>query len=421
MTDVRMTALDILLQYDGSKMFLSDLVRASLDKYSYLEERDRAYIKSVVTGCVEKRIALDYIIDRVSKVRTAKMKKVVKLIIRMASYEIFFMDHIPARASVNEAVRLVKKKHISQLSGFVNAVTRQVSALFEEGGDIWPDTKTRYSCPDIIYSLLTDTYGTETADSIIKASDEVGPGYIRINTLKTNTDSLMKKLKAEGVEAEKTPLSENALKVSGLIPGQSRAFKDGLFTVQDLSGIASLDAAGIKEGMTVIDLCAAPGGKACTAAEYMHQTGRVLAFDISEAKTEKINENIARLGLENIETKVKDALLFDETLKETADLVIADLPCTGLGVMGRKVDIKYRIQKEDIENLAMLQRQILDNAVRYVKPGGKLLFSTCTITKEETVSQRDYIRNKPGFNLVSERQFLQGIDPCDGFYYAVFM
>ncbi|MBR5375831.1 MAG: 16S rRNA (cytosine(967)-C(5))-methyltransferase RsmB [Lachnospiraceae bacterium] len=420
MTDVRMVALDILLEYSGSKAFLSEIIKAALDKYSYLEERDRAYIKNAVTGCVEKRIALDHVIDSVSNVKASKMKKVIRLIIRMAAYEILHMDHIPPRASVNEAVRLAKKKHIAGLSGFVNAVTRKIAENFEKGAITFPDDRIRYSCPQIIYDLLTEAYGPEKTLRIIKASDEVSPQYIRVNTSKTDTDALIGILKDEGTDIQKTPVSENALKIFGLNPSKSPAFNEGLFSMQDLSGIAAMDAAGIHDDMTVIDLCAAPGGKACSAAEYLKGTGKVLAFDISENKKKKIDENITRLGLQNIESRVKDALVFDEGLEGKADLVIADLPCSGLGVMGRKVDIKYRIDRQDIDDLADIQRRILENAIRYVNKGGRLLFSTCTVTPQETTAQRDYIGSISGLSLLSERQFLQGIDDCDGFYYAIF-
>ncbi|MBQ7464093.1 MAG: 16S rRNA (cytosine(967)-C(5))-methyltransferase RsmB [Lachnospiraceae bacterium] len=420
MTDVRMVALDILLEYSGSKAFLSEVTKAALAKYAYLEERDRAFIKNLVTGCVEKQIALDFVIGQVSSVKPAKMKKIIKLIIRMAVYEILYLDHIPVRASVNEAVRLAKKKHIAGLSGFVNAVTRKAAALYEEGGIVYPDDRIRYSCPQVIYDILSETYGPEKTSRIIKASDGLSPQYIRVNVSKTDPDTLIETLNAEGIKACKTPVSKNALKTAPFNPAASPAFMEGLFSMQDASGIAALDAAGIRENERIIDLCASPGGKACLAAEYMRGTGKVLAFDISEEKKKRIDENIERLKLSNIESGVKDALIFDETLENSADLVIADLPCSGLGVMGRKVDIKYRIQRDDILQLQELQRRMLDNAVRYVNRGGKLLFSTCTITGEESVLQREYIESISGLTLLEERQFLQGVDECDGFYYAVF-
>ncbi|MBO4374369.1 MAG: 16S rRNA (cytosine(967)-C(5))-methyltransferase RsmB [Lachnospiraceae bacterium] len=420
MTDVRMVALDILLEYSGSKAFLSDLTGSALEKYGYLEERDRAFIKKTVTGCVEKQIALDHVINSVSSVKTGKMKRIIRCIVRMAAFEIIYMDHVPPRASVNEAVRLTKKKHIPQLSGFVNAVTRKIAGLFEDGEVSFPDDRVRYSCPEMIYRLLTDAFGPEKTLSIIKASDEVSPQYIRVNNSKTDAAALMGILKAEGVEVFETPLSKNALRVSGLNPSESPAFRDGLFSMQDASGIAAMDAAGIRENMTVVDLCASPGGKACFAAENMRSTGKVIAFDISEEKKNRIDENTARLRLSNIESRTGDATIFNSSLEGLADLVIADLPCSGLGVMGRKVDIKYRIQEEDIAQLQELQRKILDNAVRYVNKNGRLIFSTCTVTPQETTHQRDYIKSISGLKLLSERQFLQGIDGCDGFYYAVF-
>ncbi len=420
MTDTRSITLDILVEYSGSKAFLADIIRGTQEKYAYLEERDRAFIKNLATGTVEKQIALDHVINSVSKVRTGKMKPLIRNIIRMASYEIIYMDHIPSRASVNEAVRLTKKKHIPGLSGFVNAVTRNIAKLFEEGRISFPDAKTAYSCPDALYEILCEDHGQEAADDIIRACDERPGQYLRVNTSITDMDRVKERLKKEGVEYQESPFCVNALKVIPFNPSEHASFREGLYSMQDAGSMAAIEALSVSEGLEVIDMCASPGGKACYVSELMKGTGRVRAFDISDEKKSRIDENIKRLRLDNIQSLVKDATLHDESLEKSADIVIADLPCSGLGVMGRKVDIKYRVTKEDIIELARLQRQILDNAVAYMKDDGRLLFSTCTLTRQETTEQRDYIKEHFALELLCERQFIEGRDDCDGFYYAIF-
>ena len=420
MADCRLEVLNILTEYESSSLFLSDLIRAVQEKYAYFDERDRAFIKNLATGTVEKQIALDHVLDTVSSVKTAKMKGVIRNILRMAVFEIMYMDHIPARASVNEAVRLTKKKHLSGLSGFVNAVARKTAALYENGEIIFPDNRIRYSCPEFIYDLLFKGYGCETTERIIKAADERSGLYLRVNTGKTDREGLIKALASEGIKTQIEDRSSFAVKVTDFIPSASKAFNEGLCSVQDLSSMLAVEAAGIRSGMEIIDLCASPGGKTCFVSELLQGTGSIRAFDISEEKIFRIDENVMRLGLSNVKTAVSSAEDYDEDLKESADIVIADLPCTGLGVMGRKVDIKYRISGEDIKTLSALQKKMLDNAVRYVKKGGRLLFSTCTLTHEETDMQAEYIEGKEGLKKISERRFIQGIDDCDGFYYAVF-
>ena len=339
----------------------------------------------------------------------------------MAACEIIYMDHIPARASVNEAVRLTKKKHIGGLSGFVNAVTRKIALLCEAGQISFENDRIRYSFPEFVFDLLKDGYGEETALKIMEASGKCQRLYLRVNGSRCGRDELMDILKKEGIQAEKPQMGDHGILVKDYIPLRSKAFLNGLCSVQDLSSQLCIEAAGITGDEDIIDLCAAPGGKACFASELLKGRGSVRAFDISDDKVQKINENIKRLGLNNITAMVKDAEIYDEGLKESADIVIADLPCSGLGVMGRKVDIKYRATREGIISLAALQRKILDNACKYLKSGGKLVFSTCTLTHEETDMQADHIESAKGLKKLFEKRFIQGVEPCDGFYYSVFI
>ena len=203
MTDTRSLVLDILEEYERSGVFLSDIVRAVQDKYDYIGERDKAFIKSLATGTIEKQIALDAVIDGVSDIKVKKMKPVIRRIIRMAACEIIYMDHIPARASVNEAVRLTKKKHIGGLSGFVNAVTRKIALLCEAGQISFENDRIRYSFPEFVFDLLKDGYGEETALKIMEASGKCQRLYLRVNGSSCGRDELMDILKKEGIQAEK--------------------------------------------------------------------------------------------------------------------------------------------------------------------------------------------------------------------------
>ena len=420
MTDTRAIVLEILLENEKDGTFISVLIKNVLDKYSFMDRRDRAFIKTLTEGTVENRIALDYCIDKVSSVKTEKMKPAVRAIIRMGAYQLYFMDHVPDSAVCNEAVKLAKLKHLDGLTGFVNGVLRSIAR--QKGSIIYPDIETEYSCPKWIAGMFRRDYGKERAECIIKSFAEHPALYIRVNTVKTDADGLLKILKEQGVEAEYAPIvPDKALVIkSDFVPGESEAFRNGLFTIQDLSSVTALNEAGIRPGMYVMDLCAAPGGKTTFAAELINGSGSVRAFDQNEEKVRYINENVSRLGLSCVSASVHDACTPDEENIGKADAVIADLPCSGLGVIRRKADIRYRVKYEDIAALQELQRKILMNAAMYVKDGGRLIFSTCTVTREETSDQAEYIENDLHMKKLKERQFLPGIDPCDGFYYAVF-
>lgn len=419
MTDTRGIVLDILLENENNGTFINRIINDVLDKYAYLDRRDRAFIGTLASGTVERRIALDFCIDSFSNAKCGKIKPLIREILRLSVYQILYMDHVPDSAACNEAVKLVSQRHLDGLKGFVNGVLRNIARNNEK--IVFPDIETQYSCPKWIYGVFRRDHGQDAADIMIKASADHAPVYLRTDVSCISRDELIKELKEEGNDADKAAFPDCAVIIKDSFnPALSACFKKGLCTVQDISSQMTCMAAGVKEGMNIIDMCAAPGGKATHAAELMNGTGHVSAFDISDMKTGLIAQNIARLQLKNISTGINDATAMDESLKESADIVIADLPCSGLGVLRRKADLKYRIRYEDIEILQSLQRKILTNAVKYVRNGGRLAYSTCTVTKEETSDQALYIEQILGLKKIYEKQYLQGIDPCDGFYQAVF-
>ena len=318
-------------------------------------------------------------------------------------------------------------------------------AAYRDRGITYPNINIEYSFPEWMAEKFVLEYGKEKACEMMRSGIGARPLYLRINRCRTDAPALLAALKNEGIRSvmevsdpdtgEKLPYT---LKVNAgeLNPADSESFAKGLYSVQDLSSqLACYELwkqtyVYIKQkeivDINVFDLCSAPGGKTCFFAEMMKaepedeakKNCQVRAFDISDRKFEKIRENLERTGIRGVRPEIKDAAAFDPSLEKSADIIIADLPCSGLGVIGRKVDIKYRVGPGDIIELCNLQHKMIDNAVRYLKPSGILLYSVCTVTREETSEQAAYIE-KHGLHKISERLFLQGVDPCDGFYYSV--
>ena len=377
--NTRALVLDILLEMEKGQEYGSLLLKNVLDKYDYLESRDKAFIKRLTEGVTERRIQLDYVLGRFSKTPPAKCKPLIRNLLRMGAYQILFMDNVPDSAACNEAVKLAEKRHFQQLKGFVNGVLRSLSR--EKEKLVWPDKKKEpvlwlsvmYSMPEWIVKMWLADYGAETTEKILAGLLEPRPVTIRLAERLTEEErkELLARLEECGASPAAHPYRPYAYmlqKSDGVasLPG----FAQGMFAVQDVSSMlvteCALDAA--QKTDFLLDICAAPGGKAVHAAERLAGRGRVEARDISESKTGLILENARRMGLSNLEIKVWDATVPDEKMKGAADVVLADLPCSGLGVIGRKADIKYRVTPESLQEVAALQRRILTNAAEYVKP-----------------------------------------------------
>ena len=404
----------------------SDIIGGALAKYGWMEKRDRGFIKNIAEGTIERLLTLDYVIDRFSRIKAAKLKPIIRMIIRMGAYQLLFLPDIPKAAVCNEAVKLAKHKHFDGLSGYVNGVLRSIGRS-NIGIDSIEELPYRYSMPEWIVDRLLKTFGQEKTVDILKASLGRRPLFIRVNVTRTDRERLMERLIPEGAEALIPDCSSLQIDLPFALelktaesPGALPSFREGLFSVQDLSSMAVGALASPKEGERVLDLCAAPGGKACHIAELLSNSGYVEARDISPARAESISENKERLGLENIRVEISDALEEPRGTEEKFDIVLADLPCSGLGVMGRRNDLKYRVKPEDIPSLQALQRKILQNALRYLKAGGRLVYSVCTITEEETVEQSRWIEENLRLHRDTERLFLPEAGGMDGFYVAIF-
>ena len=424
MTD-RGRALKVLGEVCDKKLFLKEALNNIYDKNT---PEDPSYLWRVTKGVVERMIELDTRIDVVSSTRSGRMHPALRNALRLGAYEIIYMDSIPARATIHECVELVKKSPASRASGMANAVLRRISdtpapdILTKDAHDA-KSISAKYSLPIWLCDLWISRYGIDWTKGVAAAFLEEHPLTIRVNTLKTSRDRLLGLFEDSGIKTVKHPLSEHAillLQKSSVtsLPGYS----NGLFYVQDIGSISVCEMAGIKPQDKVLDLCAAPGGKSLFAAELASAKGSVYALDISEKRIERLKENIRKGDYKNIKTGVFDATRYNDEFSQKYDVVLADVPCSGLGVTGRKPEIKYRVNRDEINTLAGIQKKILNNACGYVKPGGKLVYSTCTLSFAENEGQiRDFISADNRWTVTKEKLFVPGKEQynSDGFYICV--
>ena len=445
MKNTRETAFQIIYKVLEEEEYSHIVIVRVLKEEAEADKRDRAFVTRLAEGTFEHLLTLDYVLNKVSKTPVKKMKPVIRTILRMSVYQLMYMDSVPDSAVCNEAVKLTKAKGFQGLSGFVNGVLRSVArmngAWREES--FYPDRKTmpvpylsiRYSMPEWLCEYFVSEYGAEKAELILEGSQRNPKTTIRCNLSRISEEELVQRLRARGLELEKGVYAKGAWYLSGYdtlekIP----EFAEGLFQVQDESSMLVAELAGLKKDDLVIDVCSAPGGKALHAANILKSLGGgcVIARDVSEKKTTLITENAERLRADNVTVQVFDATKTDESLIGKADVVIADLPCSGIGIMAKKPEIRYRMTKEGQKELVQLQKQMLAVVHRYVKPGGVLMYSTCTINKEENEENAKEICEKYGFvpellkdslpdELRDEGEFLQllpGVHACDGFFIA---
>lgn len=423
----RELALEILLQIVKEGELGHIVLRRALTQYQYLEKRKRAFVTRIVEGTLERMIEMDYIIDRFSKTPTGKMKMEILLILRSGVYQIFYMDSVPDSAVCNESVKLAKKKGFASLSGFVNGVLRNIARHKKEVA--YPDKSkkrdyisVRYSLPLWLADRWLKEYGFELTEQMGQAFLKESPLTVRVHTERIEKKELINLLEQEGVCVREDEVYDDVLYLSGYdYLGSLASFQKGYFQVQDISSMEVVRMAKPGEGARVLDVCAAPGGKAVHMAQVLKGTGEVEARDLTDQKVELIRENLLRNGLSNLKITKWDARVLDEKSVGQKDIVIADLPCSGLGVIGRKPDLKYKMTKEAAGSLCALQKEILEVVRRYVKPGGTLVYSTCTVNREENEENtRWFLERFREFELVTQKQRLPGIQKGDGFYIAVF-
>lgn len=386
--------------YEGEFIHLA--LRKLFSEYPDLGNREKAFLTRSSHGILERYLQLDYVISLYSSVKLKKLKPVVFLSLRIALYQFLFMDKIPDHAIVDEAVKSIKKRKLQGLVPFVNGVLRKIVGEKEEIrkklASLPKEDSISLCLPQDILEVFLQDYGRDRTIAMAEAflrSD--GGFYIR------------------NEEGEGEQVSGNIL--------EEERFLSGAVTIQDFSSQAVGKSLSLKEGDLVLDSCSAPGGKACHIASLLKGSGKVYARDAQKDKLRYIVENQRRLGLENMEIEHWDARVRDERFLKDGegllDVVLCDAPCSGLGVIGRKPDIRLHFSKESLDELQKLQREILTTVQAYVKKGGQLLYSTCSLSFKENEENRDFILRNFPFTLIKEEKFMPG-EPSDGFYLALF-
>lgn len=427
----RNTVLDSLIKVLEEKKPLHLVLKEALGKTESRE--DRKFVSRLTRGCVERALTLDGIINRYSSVKAAKQKTVIRNILREGIYQILFMDSVTDFAACDESVKLAGKRGFRSLTGFVNGVLRSIC---REKDSILKDIERaglsyKYSVPEPVLNEFVKSFGKEESEEAFKYFfTDTGVSY-RINRSKIDLALLYKKLNDQPSDSEilftKNRYLEECFNLKGAgTPDGMEEFKNGAVAVQDPSSVLVGYAAdscfrstglfGKKEKARVLDLCAAPGGKSMHMADMGYH---VTSCDISEAKCQLIKEAAERCGFSDIDIRVNDASIYNEDFKEAFDIVLCDLPCSGLGIIGKKPDIKYNVTEEKIKELAALQKKILENAVKYVKTNGILVYSTCTLTALENTDNYDYLLKVLGLKKIPVKEHLpKGIvsdRPDDGY------
>lgn len=436
--------LGVLLEITRDGEYSHIALRNVLSKYQYLDKKERAFITRVTEGTLEHMIEIDYIINQFSNVKVNKMKPVIRCIMRSAAYQLKYMDSVPDSAVCNEAVKLATKKGFHTLKGFVNGVLRNIARNIDKieypaEENYVEYLSVKYSMPPWILEQWLAVFDKKTVECMLEDFLKEKPTTIRCNLNQCSVEELVETLQNEGVTVERHPYLPYALWISGYdYLADLMSFQTGMFYVQDISSMLVAHLANPTQGDAVIDVCAAPGGKSIHVAELLKGTGRVEARDLTDYKVSLIQENIERTQMKNMTAVKWDATVLDENAVGTADVVIADLPCSGLGVMGKKTDLKYKMTLESAKELAALQKEMLSKVQAYVKPEGTLIYSTCTIHTRENMENVNWFLNQyPEFELVPIQtllpeelrksvekegclQFLPGVHKSDGFFIAKF-
>ncbi len=383
-------------------------------KRAEFSAEDKALTVRLVYGVLENKLYLDWVIKRYSRLKSGKTSAWVYNILRMSVFQLLFMDRIPSFAVVNEGVELAKKYAGSKAAGFVNGLLRNVIRNPEktEPPSKEPDPalhmSIKYSHPLWMVKDWIERFGQDFTQELCKANNQTPELVLRVNTLKTDRNGLAEILSQQGIKSQNGKFSDAALSIDkGTDIFSGRAYSDGLFYVQDESSMLAVEVLNPKQGQLVVDVCSAPGGKATYAAQLMKDNGKILARDISDSKLELVKENCNRLGISCIETSRFDALLTDELLVGRADRVFVDAPCSGLGIIRRKPDIKWKKDRIQYKALVKMQSRILANAARYLKPGGHLVYSTCTIMPEENQEiVLDFVGQNPRYRMCDFSELL---------------
>ena len=412
----RETALKVLVKIDKDGAFSNIALKDELSKNKKLTRQDRYFITNLVYGVVDKLLTLDYVISKLSKIKLKKISVWILNILRLGIYQIMFMDKVPESAAVNESVNLAKRYGHGASKGFVNGVLRSATRYEIE----YPDDKleylsVKYSYPMWLCEKFVNDFGYEFCEDLMSAFSKSPRLTLRVNTINSDIDTVFNALSEYNPE-----ILEDAIVCDGFDVSDNELYKKGYISVQDISAQTAGKVLAPKKGDTVIDMCAAPGGKTTQLAEIMENEGRIYAFDMYEHKIDLINKNAKRLGIDIIDAKCQDATVVNNELIGIADKILCDVPCSGLGIIGRKPEIKWNRQ-ENLDSLLSVQAKILENASRYLKADGVIVYSTCTINKDENENITDaFLKEHSEFKKTYEKTFYPNIDRGDGFYICRF-
>ncbi|MDD7016583.1 MAG: 16S rRNA (cytosine(967)-C(5))-methyltransferase RsmB [Firmicutes bacterium] len=384
-----------------------------------------AFVRELVYGVLENKMTLDYYIDLLVRDGVGSLRNPELTVLRMGLYQLGFMDAVPEYAAVNESVVLAKK-YCRSKSGMINGVLREYLnkkmqlRLPDRNEDEVRYLSLKYSYEPWIIELWLEDYSVDEVEKLLAAGNETPPTTIRLNWLRVMKQDLIKNLEERGFQVEEGKVAQNALNVKGSRLLESEMYNLGMFTPQDESSMLVAQKLNPKHGDLVMDVCAAPGGKTTAIAERMNNTGRIIASDVYPRKLDLIEKEALRLGITNIETRSWDATRIDSTMIEKADGVLVDAPCSGLGVIRRKPEIKYKKLNSDMETLPLKQAAILFASSAYVKAGGTLVYSTCTINKKENEDVVDsFLKKNRDFKKLEQVQLLPSVDGTDGFFICV--
>ena len=399
--NVRKVALMVLDRIEAAKRYSNIALDAAIEQ-SGVSGADRGLLTTLVYGVVERKITLDYQIDKMASLPPSKIEASVRNALRLGLYQLIYLDRIPDHAAINESVELVNKRS----KGFVNALLRsfvraEKKIRLPHEDDLSKYLSVKYSVSEEICERFCRDIGRESTEDIFSAMNEAPSMTLRVNTLKTSRDELLAMLSEREIEADKTEFSAVGVKLSGHTPYSLLPYEaDGLWFVQDEASQLCASVLGAHRGEKIIDCCAAPGGKSFSLAMEMENEGEIRSFDLHENKLSLIRRGAERLGIDIIKAEAIDGRKFDEALEETADKILCDVPCSGLGVIAKKPDIRYK-ELSDIDRLPEIQLSIAENNLRYLKKGGIMVYSTCTILPSENETNIKILMEKhPELSLV---------------------
>ena len=417
MATARKIVSELLIKTEEKGAYSTIVLDAALEKNA-LSPKDKAFASALFYGVLERKMTLDYIIRCYSKIEYDKIEVSAVQLLRMGLYQLLYMDGVPDNASVNETVKLASQKQ----KGFINALLRGFirDGLKIDYGTLEGEAKLsiEYSCPKWLVKMWIKRFGEKATVEMLKASFGRPPLYDKVNTLKCTADQLISELKKDGIKAVKNKLLPDCVEIDKIGGVEAcRAYRNGLFHVQDISSQICSKIVKPVFGETVLDMCSAPGGKSFSIAEAMGNKGEVYSFDLYDGKISMLRDGAKRLGISIIKASVNDASVYNESIP-LADKVLCDVVCSGLGVIRRKPEIKYK-KKQALEEIPPIQKQILKTASRYVKPGGTLIYSTCTLNYEENEGVvEEFLKENPDFAPIVVPVDIKGVEAeyCRNFF-----